>query len=271
MKNYFIRVLAIVLLLVGFIIVTPALAQELSYDKAYADYIYNVDLYEKAHSDYEIAKAQYESSKTISSETKARQSTAAMLIARDEVVITYLAAIRAKLKGQVGVSESDKTTLYTLIDTENAWYQNHKKGINSAGTLNDLVSDSNEAATRFMSTELIAYDTLLTVSIGKTADFRTREQKIIADLKQKVSEIKVAGDKNVDPVERALTEAEEKLARSVEKEQAANALMAKVKTTEKDKLKFSNSAELLVGESLSYIKEANSIVKDAIRQIKTAD
>lgn len=249
----------------------PISAQAFDFNKAYQDYLYNYDIYQKSHSDYDIARGQYMSSQNISSETKAQEATAKMLIDRDQATNTYLTALRMKLKDTPGIDNATKDGLFSLIDTEIAWYNDHKSRISSAGSLDDLTEDSNEAANEFKITELLIYKVLVTISIGNTTDYRNRERAIIDSLRVKMGEIKVNGDKNLDSIERALTDAEDRLSRSSAKEQDALTLLGKMKAQDKDKLSAFNNIELLVAQSLSYIKEANGIVKDSIRQIKTAD
>lgn len=246
-------------------------SQALDFNKAYQDYLYNYDIYQKAHSDYDIARSQYLASNTISSQTKAQEATSVMLVDRDQALNTYLTALRSKLNDAPGIDNGTKSGLSSQIDSEITWYGDHKAKISSAGSLNDLVSDSNDAANQFYQTELLIYKVLVAISIGNTSDYRDSVRSEIDSLRTKIAEIKVDGDKKVDPVERALTDAEDKLSRSQEKEQEAQTLFTKMKPTDKDKLSEFNNIELSVGESLSYIKEANTVVKDSIRQIKTAD
>lgn len=257
--------------LIGFIFPSTLYSQTLDFNKAYQDYLYNYEIYQKAHADYDIAKSQYLSSQTISSQTKAQEATAKMLVDRDQAVITYLTALKLKLSDTSGADNGTKGAFYSLIDADVAWYNDHKSRINSAGSLDDLVDDSNEAASQFKETESMIYRVLVTISIGNTTDYRQRVTAEIDALRTKISEIRVNGDKNVDPIERALTDAEDRLSRSVEKEEEAKTQLGKMKPSDRDKLSAFNQIEGSVGESLSYIKEANSIVKDSIRQIKTAD
>lgn len=248
-----------------------ARAQAFDYAKAYQDYLYNYNIYVGAHSAYDLARSQYMASGTIASKQKAQDATSAMLMDRDQALITYLTALRMKLKETPGVVDSNRESLFSLIDNEISIYNTHKTKISSAGSLDDLVADSTEAATQFGQTELLSYQVLLSISIGETTEFRTREKDIISALRTKIAEIKVNGDKKVDSVDRALTDAEDKLSRSQEKEQEAQTTLSKLKVTNKDKLSTFNNAETSMGEALSYIKEANTIVKDSIMQIKTAD
>ncbi len=263
--------LILIISLIFNLIAAPVHSQEFDFNKAYQDYLYNYEIYQKAHSDYDLARGQYMSSQTISSETKAQEATALMLKARDTATTTYLTALRMKLKDTAGIDNGTKDGLFSAIDTEIAWYNDHKSRVSSAGSLDDLTEDSNEAANQFKLTELLIYKVLVTISIGNTTDYRTRQRSIIDALRTRISEIKINGDKNFDSVERALTDAEDRLSRSSEKEVEAQTVLAKMKANDKDKLSKYNNIELTVGQALSYIKEANTITKDSISQIKTAD
>lgn len=258
----------LVSLLLGYFAVS---AQVFDYNKAYQDYLFSYSIYQQAHSEYDLARSQYLASGTIASEQKAQGATAKMLIERDSATIAYLTALRMKLRENPGVVNTTRENLFSLIDNEISLYNLHKAKVASAGSLEDLVEDSAEAAAQFQQTELLIYQVLTNISVGHTSSFRVREKDIITTLRTKITEIKTAGDKKVDSVERALTEADDKLSRSVEKEQEALALIAKLKTNNKDKLGVFNDTQRSMSESLSYIKEANSIVKDALRQIKTND
>lgn len=123
--------------------------EDFDYQKAYKDYVYTFELYKKAHSDYLLAKTQYNQAKTLASQTKARDATAIMLEKRDDVVITYLTTLRMLLSESDGITDAEKQGLFTRIDSEVAWFKNHKSQIPSAGTLTDLSEDSLEAAEHF--------------------------------------------------------------------------------------------------------------------------
>jgi len=66
------RKLAALILALFFLIVPlqRASAQEFTFEKAYQDYVYMTDLYEKAHAEYLLAKAQYAQAQTLTSQSK---------------------------------------------------------------------------------------------------------------------------------------------------------------------------------------------------------
>src|SRR6185436_20397223 len=82
-------------------------AQTFDYNRAYSDYIYNMQLYQNVHSDYDLAKSQYTASGTLEAKEKARVATYKMLTQRDEVVKTYLTAIRMKIKETQGITGAE--------------------------------------------------------------------------------------------------------------------------------------------------------------------
>jgi len=261
----------LLLVLFSFFFPGKSLAQEFDYQRAYADYTYNLGLYQKAHSEYTVAKSAYLASETLSAREKAQSATAGMLIARDEVVRTYLTALRMKLRETKGVAETDRETLYILIDVEVDWFNTHKLGISSAASLEDLQEDSEEAKARYSSSELVIYKALNAVSVGKLNNFQSRMLDLVSSLKAKIAEIRANGDKDTQPLERWVLEVENRMSRSQTKEDEAVAIMAKVKSSERDKAKYFEQSQNILVESGQYLKEASSFLKQIIIGIKTED
>lgn len=269
MKKY----LLAVLFFVSFLSLTPGktLAQDFDYSRAYADYVYNLDLYRQAHSEYTLARSSYLQGQTLAQGEKTKEKTAAMLVARDEVVRTYLTAIRMKLKETSGVENSERELFFSLIDTEISWFEGHKDKISSAASLDDLVKDSNEARTRYESTELVIYKALTTISNGKINFFQSRMKTSLIDIKAKVTEVRQNGDKKTDAIERWILEVEERTQRASEKQIEAIGIINKLKNADKDKGSAYSKAQVSLSLAGQYLKEANSYMLQIVTQIKTQD
>ncbi len=250
----------------------PVSAQDLTFDRAYQDYLYNYDLYKKARDEYEVARLNYLSSMTLDSKSKAETATLKMLLARDDVVITHLTLLRKAISDTVGISDSDKGSFYSQIDTEVDWYKTHKQGLPSAATLENMVAESQKAKDRFKSvTELLMYNALGRRETGKLDGFRDRISKIIADINSKLGEIRQNGDKSTQKAERWLLETDLRVTRSSQKEDAAKVVLIKLKDIFGDRLSGFSDFQNLVIESNQFLKEANSYLKEVIKEIKTAD
>ena len=259
---------------VGLFFAAPAFSQEdkLTYERAYQDYTYNYDIYRRANSEYESFRLQYIQYKTLTAQENAREATVRMLQARDEVVKTYLTALRTRLSETGGIMDDKRNALYSEIDASVLWFSGHKDKIPSAGTLEDLVKDSDEARDYYRKNEYELYDALVTISIGKIASIREKQENALSEIKAKVAEIRANGDKDTGVLERWILDTENKIARSREKEFEALDLMPKLKGSG-DKINTDKYDDVLfkLSESLQYLKDANSYMKEIVNEIKFED
>lgn len=245
-----------------------------NFEKAYKDYVFRTDQYNTAHAEYLLARSQYFQAQTLASQTKARDATAAMLAARDEVIRTYLIALSQRLTETQGISESIKNGLTTRLNAEITWWENHKNRIRSAGTLNDLVTDSEEAAKHFPTTESMAYEVLSTVPMGVEFVLRTELNELLSRTKTKVGQIRGNGDLDTTNAERFILETEQKLTRSLDKEVSVQSLITSLTevgrgtSQQKDKNAIYNQVISGLNESLQYLKDAAGYMKEIVRQIK---
>ena len=250
--------------------VTTTAAPEFDYNKAFQDYYYTTGIYNRYFDDYQSARAKYFQITTLATEDAAREATSKMLTARDDVIVTYLTAIRMKLRETSGLTEEDKNTTFDRIDTEITWYKDHKTQVPSAQTLSDLVTDSDEAKSHYLLTKAVVYFALIQVAEGKIDYFRNQLNENISDLKVKIGEIRENGDKNVIPVEHAIIDIENKVQRSRDKEVEAidriNLARGDVNAT----IVYEDSLARMQ-ESFLYLKEVNSNLREIIKQIKTQD
>src|SRR3972149_8258881 len=111
------KYLPIALFFLLFISVKPAHSQtptpeEFNFQRAYADYIFNFDIYRKANLDYELYKTQYLQFKTLKSQENAYNATLAMLKARDATAATYMTALRKKLDETLGADGAKKEVIF---------------------------------------------------------------------------------------------------------------------------------------------------------------
>ncbi len=269
MRKLLALVLASIFLL--FPLRTSMAQEEFTYDKAYQDYVYMTDLYQKAHADYLLAKAQYAQAKTLSSQSKAQQATVNMLAARDDVVITYLRALRMRLTEETSVEEQAKNSLYGRIDADIAWFEDHKNTIPSAGTLEDLAKDSQEAADKFMFTQRLAYETLSLIPYSQVKTAREAMTDILGDVKNKTQKIREKGDHDVALAERWIIEIENKLTRALNKEVEAQNLFFQIQAQSSQATGSTQYASTLtrLQEVNQYLREASSYLSEIVKLIKT--
>lgn len=254
----------------------PTKAQEFDFGKAYQDYIYNLEVYRNSHDDYVFARSQYLNYQTLKSQSTAIDATKKMLQARDDVVVTYLTALRMRLREQDDVDDSLREELFLKIDVEIDWFNEHKETLTSAGSLTDLVADSNKASTRFKSLTNLFYTVLTAVSDGKINLYHKRLNQIYEELSDKFNKIKLEqredyqfSRQRIQTIERWFLEVDNLLSRAEDKQKEATEkiLYSKTRVTERSYGK----AVTLLNESQQYLREASSYMAEIVREMTTAE
>jgi hypothetical protein len=227
--------------------------------------------YNKAHDEYVLRRSQYLRFKSLQSESDARAATADLLKKRDDVVIAYLVSLKLRMAETPGITSDQKSPLDIRIDEEIDFYKDHKANVPSAGSLTDLVEDSQKAQTRYKENEDLFFNTLFIVSNGKVSDFYTRLTESLTGIKAKVGlireeqrdEYKLSQTK-LDAIDRFIFESENKLVRAQEKQLEA------FKTTPGQKYSADNYSERLrtLTDAQGYLREVSSFLKEVINQMK---
>ncbi len=267
MKKFYLPLILIFILLI-FYSFNLVKAQEFNFTKAYDDYLFNYNQYRQSYKEYLTAKEAYLSYQTLTSKNQALEKTLKMLKDKDEVIKTYLTALKMKIAETAGISKYEQNILYLKLDNEIEWYGQHKESLNSVATLEDLTSLVEKIAERYKTTEILIYQTLGAILSGKENNFREKLATKIQQLKEKVGEIRQKGDKDTSLIERWLLETENRLTRSQEKQFAAQQILAKIESSDLYKNQSYNKAQFALEESHQYLKEANSYLKEIIREIK---
>jgi len=272
MKKVLIMIFAVVISVGLFLVKNTYAADELTYQRAYEDYVYNMNLYRTVYSDYQLARSQYLQSKTLNYQSNAQEKTVKLLQTRDDVVITYLTALRMNLSEVQGISDSNRNIYFNQIDSDVSWFQNHKDNIPSAGTLEDLVGDSNKASEHYSTTTSLVYKSLAAASLGRVVNLTQKQKDIISALTDKINQISQSGDKDTSKAERWLIETNNRITRNEEKISQAQASLDLITPDKpKDQLKYYNDAVFRIQEAKQFLKEANDYIKEIIKELKTAD
>ncbi len=243
------------------------------YASSYQDYINKTGTYQVSHNNYLTARANYFASGSLDSSDKAKSATLKMLQDRDNVVTSYLTALQAKIKDVKGMSDTDKGSLTSQINTEISWYNSHNNKLSSAGSLSDLVSDSDQAKEQFNGpTILVIYASLVDLGIANNNYIRGELNGEITTIQAKIAEIKSNQDKDVSSVERLLVDVTNKISRSQDKDSQAKDLVNSIKPANQQTNGANSqfqSAQTDLSDSNSYLKEANQGLLQMITQIKT--
>ncbi|KKQ98584.1 MAG: hypothetical protein UT24_C0009G0084 [Candidatus Woesebacteria bacterium GW2011_GWB1_39_12] len=252
--------------------------EEKGFDQAYQEYILKLQDYQKVHEEYILRRSQYLRFQSLKSRQDAQEATVKMLQARDEVVITYLTTLLARLSEGIGVHEVRKEALTLRVNEEVGWFTDHKDTVPSAGTLEDLVKDSDLAKKRWEGVEPLVYEILGTTAYGKISDFTVRSEGALTAVKNKLEiiskedrdEYKFSNEK-FEVLDRWIFETEEKIVRSKEKQVEVDNMLVLIVKQRKDVLKYFNNMIGVLGESQLFLKEANTFLKEVIREVKTAE
>lgn len=249
--------------------------EELTFQKAYDDHVFTQQEYEKAHEDYLLARSQYLQAGTLPAQISVQEKTTLMLQKRDDVVVTYLKALRLRLAESVGVSEINREGLFSRVDTEVRWFEDHRGRVASAGDLGDLVNDSTSAADHYDEfTSLLIFEVLSTIPIGKVTVIRQSMANNLERIKTKTNEIKLNGDLDVTDVEKGINEIQNKLTRSLDKQLEAQVGLQAFKPGQR-RSGFSSAAtnyNNILGsldQSLQLLREASSFTRQVLKSIKT--
>src|SRR3989344_292325 len=163
------------LFLFVFLILISAREARGDYATDYQSYINVAGDYQTAHDTYLTARAAYLASQSLDSQDKAKAATLKMLESRDNLTNAYLKALISKIQAVKGMTDSDKSSLVGQINTEISWYTVHNNKLSSAGSLNDLVTDSNEAKSEFNTlTKTVIYKSL--IYLGSANNSYIREE-----------------------------------------------------------------------------------------------
>ena len=178
-----ITVRALVLLFLATLIITsPIHAQDdekTEHEKKLEELNFKLEEYNKVREEYILKRAQYLTFKTLTAQEEAYSATYKFLQIRDDVVIIYLEGQKAKISEANDVTDEAKSTLTIKIDVELEFFRNHKETIPSAGTLQDLVNDSNKAKTEFAKIDPLTYEISARISDGKVKKFDERSEELL--------------------------------------------------------------------------------------------
>lgn len=262
---------AIVLLVSLFFLFSSHVASAQTFDapKAFADYQYQLSVYQKAYSEFQEAKAFYQGNPTLQLKSEARRKTLKMLKERDTLIVVYLTAIRMHIWESKGFDENQKNAIYAKIDPEIEWYQNHIKNYLDSDEPVDLFNKSDESKSRLeTNTTPIIDEGLFDISLSQEIGIRLAHQQIFADLKKYIDDQVAVGKLKIDPFNRWLNDTDAVLQQLQKNEEAA---MTKIQTLYSQNFgvgaTYRNSVEILAS-SISPLSQLNSYLTEMLVSIQ---
>lgn len=153
-------------------------AEELTFDKAKADYLFTQDNYRTSLSAYNLKRDAYLKNPTLSLKEELRISLYDFLTKRNDYKRTYLTVIRTKA--------SD----FAKIDSEVVWYEKRKDSLKSTDSLEDLLSKSKEEDERYQTNTLpIIYFSLSNISLSSIIELKNEHITVYNKLKNEADEL----------------------------------------------------------------------------------
>ncbi|OGM10406.1 hypothetical protein A2Z67_02895 [Candidatus Woesebacteria bacterium RBG_13_36_22] len=278
-------ILAFILTLGIFVAGNPVYSQELpqedteiTFDQAYANYMGFIEEYNKAHDEYILKRAQHLKFQSLVSKQAAFDATLLMLQKRDQVVISYLNVLEAKVREGRGIPDAKRNDLSFRIDEEIEWFSYHRDNLTTTGSLDDLVADSKLASSRQLAIDPLAYEAMSVLSQGKITDFSERLDGIFSELKSKLETIREDereeysfSSSKFQILDRWIFEADGRIVRGEEKQNEADLLIGQIVKVKKTVSGSYQPILTILDESKLYMSEANLFLKEIIKQVKTEE
>lgn len=257
MKKVFISALIVIGVIVG--ISRQAGAQDFNFDRAYQDYVYNLGIYQSSYSDYEKARDFYLTNQTLTLKEEARQKTLSMLRARDQLQTVYLTALRIKIVEIKGLSGDEKGGIFGKIDSEVAWYKEHKGKYGDSDSLENLFDKSSEAEGKYKeSTSRIVYEALFIISLGEEKSLRESHEEIYSTIRSMTP----------DPFNRWFSDIDSVIQKLKDNESVAKTQIQKVYS---DTFSIEGSYNTSIGtlaSSLTLLSQLNNFLTELATSIK---
>ncbi len=247
-----------------------------NYNEAFLQMNLKMEEYDKAHAEYVLRRSQYLKFKSLQSENDARKATAAMLQARDNVVLAYITVLQKRMDESKGITDGDRSLLKGGLDAETAFFTDHRDKVPSAGTLADLVTDSDKAKVQYTKdVDELFYKVIFAISNGKVTDLKSRLNQSFGGVKTKVELIRAEtrpeyqfSVTKMQAIDRFVFESENKIQRADEKQTAAT-------TITNDSLMFNAQQYTtrlgVLDEARLLLKDASSYLKEIVNQMKVRE
>lgn len=252
------------------VLAQPVFSQNFTAQKAYQDYLYTLDQYNQSYSNYEQARSFYLKNPTLTLKEDARRATYSMLTSRDELIKTYLTALRIKTLETKGLEDGDKNTIFSKIDPEVTWYKDHKDSYKQTDSLEDLLSKSKETDSRYKNqTETIAYDSLFNISYGEIVDLRKNHEEIYVNLKSFIGQEANSNQADLSLFDRWFSDIDSSLNETKDIEGKAKDFEAKFysENYRAPKNTFKSAIEVL-SPAINSVKKTNNFLKELTTSIQ---
>lgn len=262
-------ILFFTLIILFFSLTAPVSAQTFNADKAYADYQYQLSIYQEDYSSFKEAKTFYQSNSTLQLKEDLRQKTLKMLKSRDYLIATYLTALRIQILETTGFDDSQKGSISDKIDSETNWYKSHMDVYKNSDELVDLFNKSDESKSRYATdTTPIISESLFDITLSQEMGLRNSHQKIYSELKNYIDQKVGEGKIKIDPFNRWFNDIESVLKTLEENEKTAKSKVENIKNYSYNLESAYDDANKTLYSSVSPISQLNSYLTEMLTSIQ---
>ncbi|KKU10691.1 MAG: hypothetical protein UX13_C0005G0004 [Candidatus Woesebacteria bacterium GW2011_GWB1_45_5] len=244
-------------------------AQDFNFEKAYQDYVFTQGQYRNAYSDYEKAKDFYLKNQTLTLKEEARKKTLTMLRERDQMETVYLTALRLKILEIRGLTGDQKNAIFGKIDTEVAWYQDHKAGYNDGASLEDLFNKSKEPESRYKTHTLpLIYESLFIITLGEQKTIGQDQENIYSALRTTIDENVKTGKLDMNPFNHWFSDIDLIIKNLTQNEERAKTQIQKVYGQTLSPVSSYNTSLTTLSSSLNLLGQLNQFLIEVLTSIR---
>lgn len=200
-------VLFLTIILIGFTGSFSVKAQESDQVKqAREDYLFQFAQYTQAHQEYKTAKEAYQKFQTITAQQEAIAKTKEVLLLRAEVVRTHLQLLKVALNASQYLDTAIRDSQFGKIEATQAFLETHKSNVANTKSVAEVNAESQRLEREAPANQILAYETLSWLLIGKTQELHARTQRFLDEISKKPKAADQAVTQGIGEVKRKLTE-----------------------------------------------------------------
>lgn len=169
-----------------------------------------------------------------------------------------------------GLTSDEKGVLFTKIDSEVAWYVEHKNQYQDGDPLETLFNKSGESEKRYKdTTSKIVYESLFYVSLGDEVDLRVTQENIYKSLTDTINIGVAEGKIDINPFNRWFLDIADVINKLKANENLGKTTIQKMYAqASSSPLSAYNSSIVPLESSLSSLSQFNSFLTEVLTSIK---
>ena len=240
-------------------------AVKADYNQTYSDYQFLYSQYRKSFDEYTVAKATYQTYRTLTTQNDALEKMRTTLTDRANIVGAYLNLIYDKMTVSEGIPLNELTSYAKIKSAQESWLSSHKKLISGAATLEDLNAISHDFDTRYLQIKDQTNKAVAIILLSKNDYAYAKMPDLFNRLQAQLSRLPAAGEDNLTHL-RGLDVARSKAQLWEDKRAEILTVMNPKQYSYQQALDIGKIQNLLFG-GLQYLKESTSYLNEIVGSI----